>query len=535
MTRLRRLIPARRGIGALPVIVMALLMVLAFVGLAQRQFGSQVANQTYRLAMGRLAEQLADSAVEEALHVVRTHANDPGHPIFMELRGEVYPDQTAEVPLTVRAPHAERLAREAPFRGFSLEDVRADIVWQAQFSHLPYEKFGIVRCRARAGIRLGLAEKVARTVETGVDLKVVLASTPRPFDQTTVYIQDGTSLGTARSNRRMEEALKSLEAFGAERTELTRRLEARKAQVAPAGSATALLVEYGQVDLPSLGPLVHRMDEDRLVLFRVQDRVELKELDLGSAVARYEADLERVDRKLASERQSLEAAFDDAARHRDYLAALREAASKRTRFLQWLLGFQNATSEFGGDSYERLAEFHYKLELVEWKRKAFHHIKEAPGASAKAQLEALMARLGRLNGVVWVENPTETLELDGRLSELKGLLILVTSGAVRLSGTNRGAGPNDLLTVVAFGRMSVDGDVRASLVPRAGVVVPPSATIHGNLVLRDAADATALQGAVKRDPRYYSGRTTAEDASGAYPDYYLCGLGPRPVYREVER
>ncbi|MBI3894098.1 MAG: hypothetical protein HY303_21475 [Candidatus Wallbacteria bacterium] len=525
----------RAGVGALPVIVMTLLMVLAFVGFSQRYFGSQVSSQTFRLAMGRLAEQLADSAVEEALHDVRSHVNDPSDPLFQEIRLEVYAGVTGEVPLTIKTPFVERIAREAPYRGFFLEDVRADVIWQAQFSKLPYEKFGVVRCRARAGIRLGLTEKVQRTVETGVDFKIVLASTPRPFDQTTVYIEDGTSLGTSRANRRMEEALRTLEALASEKADVSRRLEARKAEVSPGGSGEALLADYSSLDIPALRPTLHRMEEENLVVFRVQDQVDLKELDMAGAVVRFESDLESVDRRLSSARTALDAAFTDATRHREYLAALKDAAGKRTRFLQWLVGYQSATSEWGGEAWSRLAEFHYKLEQVEWKRKAFHFIREGQGGSARAQLEALAARLGRLNGVVFVENPGETLELEGKLAELRGMLVLVTTGAVRLSGAGRNGGPTDFLTIVSYGRMSVDGEVHASLIPRGGVLVPASATVKGNLILHDAQDPSALQGIVKHDARYFSGRTTTEDSSGAFTDYYLCALGPRPVYREVQR
>jgi hypothetical protein len=526
---------ARAGVGALPVIVLALLLVLALVGMAQKFFGSQITGQTTRLAMGRLAEQLAGSAVEEILHHLRSHANDPADPLFLELRQEIYAGDPGEVSLTVRAPHAQGLASDQPFRGFVLEDLRADLIRQAQFSGLPYEKFGLVRCRARASIRMGLTEKVARTVETWLDVKVVLGSTPRPFDQTTVYIGDGASLDPGRANRRMEDALRALETWSTEKTDFQSQLEARKASLQPPGSAEALLEEYARLSIPRMRESLHSLEEEDVTFFRVQDSVELQELDLPGAVGRHESELDAPDRRLAATRSALQASFEQASVHRDYLAALHDAVTVRTRFLQWLVGFQSTTSEYGGEAHAELASFDRKFELVEWQRKAWHVLREGPEGSVNTQLVTLKRRLGRLNGVIVVENPSETLALEGELGEPWGMLVLVTSGRVRLNNTNRRAGAAELLTVVAQGAMEVEGEVHASLCPRERISFASGAVVKGNLILRSAANLSSFQGRVEHDPRFHSGRTTSSDSSGAFPGYYLVGFGPRPVCREVLR
>ena len=526
---------ARAGVGVLPVIVLVLLLVLALVAMSQKFFGSQITGQTTRLAMGRLAEQLAGSAVEEVLHTLRSHANDPADPLFPELRREVYAGDPSEFSLPVQAPHSQELAAAEPFRGFVLEDVRADVVRQAQFSGLPYEKYGLVRCRARAGIRMGLTEKVSRTVETWLDMKVILGTTPRPFDQTTVYIDDGASLDPARSNRRMDDALRALETWTGEKADFRQQLEAKKATIQPPGSADALLEEYGRLSIPKMRESLHPLDEEDVTFFRVQDSVELKELDLPGAVSRHESELEAPDRRLAATRSALQASFEQAALHRDYLAALQEAVAVRTRFLQWLVGFQNTTSEYGGDAHAELAGFDRKFELIEWQRKAWHILREGPDGSVNTQLVALKRRLGRLNGVIVIENPSETLALEGDLGEPWGMLVLVTSGRVRLNNTNRRAGAAELLTVVSQGAMEVEGEVHASLCPRERISLAPGAVVKGNLILRSAANLSAFQGRVEHDGRFYSGRTTSSDSSGAFPGYYLVGFGPRPVCREVQR
>ena len=65
--------------------------------------------------------------------------------------------------------------------------------------------------------------------------------------------------------------------------------------------------------------------------------------------------------------------------------------------------------------------------------------------------------------------------------------------------------------------------------------ISPSATIHGNLVLREVRDASSLQGTIIKDGRLYSGRTVPGDTSGAFLDYYYVALGPGETYRAVER
>lgn len=74
----------------------------------------------------------------------------------------------------------------------------------------------------------------------------------------------------------------------------------------------------------------------------------------------------------------------------------------------------------------------------------------------------LQARLGDVNGVVYVDNPGRPLILRGLVH--RGKTLLVTRGPVILSDVRRESREADQLTVMAFGDVSVDGRVDAILI-----------------------------------------------------------------------
>jgi len=139
-----------------------------------------------------------------------------------------------------------------------------------------------------------------------------------------------------------------------------------------------------------------------------------------------------------------------------------------------------------------------------------------------------------LNGIIFIDNPTQTLNLTG---DLPGRNIIVATGRTRINQFNPSTtnGGDDLCTVISYGPMTVEGKVNASLVPLDKVYTYPDARIHGPLVFGEVMTPSRLKGWVKRRQKFHSGRTTPSSAAGAFKDYYYVAVSPRIAYEKIKR
>src|SRR5207247_676151 len=99
------------------------------------------------------------------------------------------------------------------------------------------------------------------------------------------------------------------------------------------------------------------------------------------------------------------------------------------------------------------------------------------------QLAKLKEKIHPLNGILRVDNPTQTLTLDG---SIQGKLVIVTGqGGVKLTNFNKNERASDLITVISLGgTMTIEDEVHAALISTdRGISVKPGAVVHGLLVM----------------------------------------------------
>jgi len=501
----------RRGSGAFLAIVVVLVLLAAALGIAQMSFSRHVVGHVHRAAVGEIAALLAESAVQEAVHAVRRRVNDPADPLFVRMRQELLSATTGEFAVDVDVPRLRSMLARPANAHYTLDGLDVRVTLQRLFTRVPYEKDGVISCRASVGRRLSLTQRVVRTLTAGCEFKVALLAPPRPFDQVTLMVTD-TNYLVQGANRAIRESLRALDTLRRERD-------------AVVAHCSASSIE--SVVIPSRAQLRRRVHEfaDPLTIFSVAPTIQLERIDLPRRLEAAANGIDQVQRRYESAHERVVRDPMGAPAQSEYREALEAIVTAHRNRLETVRTFQRTFVEFSGRPRDKFADFFYKLELPEWRAKAFHRVEEAAG-DVNGQLDTLRSALNPLNGVVFVDNPTSTLDLTGPRSTFSGRVVIVTTGNVVVGGTSDVGEPDDLTTLVSFGSASVRGRCRASIIANHRVSVDPGATIVGNLVLREVRSFGALHGTVSYDGRIHSGRTSNDSSTGAFTDYYYVAVAP---------
>ena len=544
---------SRRGAGFLTWIALILLVVLGVMAWSQQRATGEATLAVSRSMAGELGQSLGQSVLEEAMHRVRSGANDPASPLFELLRKPVAAPAVGQLPLTaqVTAEYAGQMLDRPPFKAFSFTGPQAEVVYQRQLDDLPYERTGLIHYWTRVVGAAGISESVVREVHAYQELRAVLITTPRPFDEMPIY------LGRAS-------ALTDLHAANEHRAKLiaqyTRAYQALfAAHAAAQGTAkdhyAKMLGEAappGQI-AQSAPPLPEEPDAHVTALWMHGQGFALEAMDIAKRLAPMVGEGERRTREDEAASRAAVASPTSEAAHEH----MRDVASETlTLLLGEMLRVWGFTRAFTfvpradpqWDLWERRGT--ERLSYEAFRRKAFFVISEEPAwgqlGLAQPQWELLRKKVAtptgqqmELNGVVVVENETEPLTLSG---DLHGkLIVMATRGGLVLKDLNPEPLPGDSLVIVAAGGpIDISGKINAAVVatplvdagghqslPR--VTVHPETVIRGGLFLPGGVAAADWNGMVEHDDRYYSG------PEGSWHDHYYVGIAPRASFRQVVR
>lgn len=520
------------------VIVLTLVAVMTFIFIARAVFTSSVTSEVLRSSLGIQCQTLAESAAEEALVRLRESVNDPAHAIYPQFRREVYAEQNGDFAVDLELPVFDQMrSKNENLRSFYLAERGATVAFQRQFSSMPYERFGLLKVGTRVSTDLRFADTVTRRVELGIEFKVNLLSLPRPFDQTCVYIHDADGI-LRPAQQRMEDALSEIERRRSEHQELTDRVESQKDSLPFDG--TGMHSRYVGVRIPprefweAKAPPI---DAPAAVygLGRNDAGIELAELQIGESASQAHEALRQTEEACAQARTRLEGDFLNEERHNDYLEKQRIMLGAYSQLLGLMERFRATFQVYDGEKYAVLAPFGYKLGREDWRRKVTFDLDRDPeGRTPQQVFDGLLKENPRLYGVFYTSKPGAVLQLKGR--SVPGRVVLVAEEtALEVGDFNGAAGDTDLFTIVSFGSMRLSGKVHAAVMALGGCSMEPGTEIRGSLVLDRVASLADVAGRVKYERKYYSGRTTTDDTSGAFSDYYFVSLASRPVYKSVER
>lgn len=204
-----------------------ILVVVAFaVGLARHAQGGQVRSAAQTATLGSMSLDIARSALEEAGHQLARRLNDRDDPLFGSWRSGRAPADR----LALRLTHLPALLASDPLlAGFEVKDVEARVTHQEPIAMADNGLSAILRLSAQVRHR---PTGLVRRVEQERPIRICLVTTPRPFDQFTLFLLDATSIlgpapaPAARMNDRIRGAVEALRDLRRQRRQLAHDLDA---------------------------------------------------------------------------------------------------------------------------------------------------------------------------------------------------------------------------------------------------------------------------------------------------------------------
>ena len=548
----------QRGMGMVIIIVLFLLMGLAVIGLANYKFVERTTLDVGASINGDIALLHAQSAVEEAIYITSKEINDPSTELFKKIRDQAI---RGSIPWTISVPELADILNEESNARYELVDgkVNANVLLQRSFGNLLYEKYGTIEFKAKVKAKLGFARSLEREYTEHIGFRMQLISTPRPFDQASLYVQDIRGwISPGEYNDLVKKSEEDITQKTPKwREKFQNKIDKNASRIRRVESPEVLsnLLNTPPLvkDVPKFTPFQSKIIALSLVKnFNLQDlhirpklvlktnqiiqkfkEVMEKDNALDEAIEKLEnlpqkkSSIEKGKRILREEIKPLT---------REFAQLTHEFSKLNNERIQILSDFQKLVMTPGGPKAERIAVFYNKLNnLSDWETKANYVVKEQPG-DLQNNFKALFDRVSTVgdsvNGVIYVKNPSTRLKLP---DQLEGKIVIVTEGAVDINGLKPNDPSKHVLSVISYGDMRVSGSIKASLMPQGNFQVRGSLSVDGNIVFNRIVDPNQLKGQLNYDQLLHSGTTTASSDANAKRIYYYAVLEPMSVGSNIER
>jgi len=569
----------RRGFGTLLILVLVLVLFLGTLAIGHGLFSTSLSVRAHRAFAGNLALQLATNAVTAAHVVVSRAVNTPGTTLFRSCR-----ERTDAFTVTLPAADLPGLTDElARHDGYRLEDdaVSVELLQQHPVSaRVPteYDRFGVLRIRA---VVTHDVTGVVRRWSEAYDVKILAESPPRPIDGATFCMFEPSPFVDAfakdgSANESIKGAVQRLAEFESARAKFQEEYgklidaledvddEAARAPLEQLRQAVALLEAMGRtyptVRLEPSGTTdgipsaLHLFPAPPYMLCSTAAQVDLAAVNLPARVQRRVTAIQLLERQQGEAAEALQAFWDGKPKDLTPLPELQRtwcdrasaaAEAYRALLLDDYKTFQDTFVESAGAAYAALYPAFVAMQAVEYASRASAVLREGDTfgtgdeRTIGAKFDALLARGdGTLSGVLFVDNRRQTLVLD---TTFCGRLTLVVAGPLTIRRAQIADPSRDLVTIVSYGRLDVQGPVQAALVTAGSFTLGPTTAIQGSFVALSVDMGTAeaqalLAGTLVRDERLVSGPTRADGrAESIFADHQYVTVGPYPVATELER
>lgn len=531
----------RRGLSTLS-IALLIVLVVAFIQLAQHLFLARVSDHTSRVSHGIRAVEVVEAAVAETHRRLSEQLNDPAAALFAMARGRLLSEEsiTASMPLE-RLPRTTAMLRDLHGTTFKLSapDVRIEKHNPLSYRD-PLEINGVVSITAR--VETTLEPLVERRLERSWAFRLVRPMLTPPMTRASLVILRPLNLLTMPHDvnvRSVHFVRETLPGLRDQLVELIAKLEEARNQAEAAaaipmspGAAMARQVaqvlkealrSYGDLkDGPGvpnvtssltavpgrLGSLPPFPDPKQLILVSTAQEEDLSTLYLQEGLdgdfREYEGELE-VE---ARQREDVDARMQQ----KDFGAGTVQAIRSHTEACRVLLARMEAIAD-------RIGRFRARFERVEASESPLRHAELTQGWERLSPIgldEASGNPMRRAEYVV-MPDPSDSGPLQGKLenlfarlgrpeSGLHGIIVVLNQGLppVRLGGAQRGrwtlavagdldledvtlADPGqDLVTVTCRGALRCRGRIQASIVHTGQQLeIADGARIEGHLILFD--------------------------------------------------
>lgn len=537
----------RRGMGVFVVLISIILFSLFTFGLHNYLFVQRISQDVSVVSLGGIAAILAESAVSEAGAYIAQKMNTPGEMLFDKFRRQA--DGMSQFEFEIDVPLSSNIIQEWPNWNFSLtgNQVQAKVLFQRPFKDIHYEKYGALQISAEVRVKSGFSTLVKRTISVTHEFKMALITTPRPFEQMTFYLNNVTGyINATEENGRI----------GASLDAVKNNLPARRQAVFE--ELDRVHEKYG-VDVDQLKKIIQdkplnqdipplkNFPADFSIYSTIPYFTDMRHLDLPSKIQEMEpkiqASITRVQNAVeklwdtvvnAIESKDMPSDSEIKGLAQEFADSTKELSDLHVERLKYYNIFQSQVSFATGSLKTRLNNFFDKFNTAaEWRTKAFHLIDDSMD-DVNNVFNYLMSEYQPLNGIVFVDNSTQTLKIED--TAIFGKLVVVCSGNVELKNVSPYRDEEHSFTVISYGKMKLSGTVIASLCPMNGYeLTSVSTTLKGNLVLPQVFDTKQFKGNLSYNELIFSGTTSESSDMNAKLPYYFIALGPRIIDRNFVR
>jgi hypothetical protein len=559
---------------------MSVLVIISLYAMSMSIRSQGVSLQVRKAQATESCENYARMALEEAVYRLRSHAADPGHPVFDLLRkegaGEELHFKPEDLPRT-----REEMARTPKFSfdGVDVETLRWAPIAEDVGEAVGYEAVGVLRVSTRV-----IGPKGASSYqEAEYGYRTSLTSAPRPFDtftfrlsKTELLLSEGAFRGDANETIRwaatmlgraegelkaaqgnLQRALDDAQDKLSNLSVLASSSDRRKLQDAISGlgailqSLQALLAPSHWPATPpwtvlpgggdSLGKknTLHEFFSP-LAVHSFADRLDLTALDLPSQITPLVQDVlgrESLRKGAAAALQAAQGSGNPLALVASFQAFLdileKDVGAYHSMLLTYKV-FQDQLIEAAGQDRQTLLAREQRLRPEEARRRA-DFLFEGKG-QAKQAARFLRGRPAP-SGTVYVDDPSEPLRVN--VEGLRGRLVIFSKGKMVVERATLDDPKIDLLVCISDQEIRLtQGAEQVAIVSPKGRYRGSGTSFQGGLVLgdlptREAIDRT-LKGVLTRLPSIQ----TSPNGSLRPPPSPVAvhvAIGPAALYRRSAR
>ena len=296
---------------------------------------------------------------------------------------------------------------------------------------------------------------------------------------------------------------------------------------------------------------LHLFPRQPLLLYTNEDFVDLAELNLPDKVKfRFEKIEEAFDklRQTLKEVERMEKKVSPSQlvpyvkRYHDDVLYL--ADQYRGLLIDDYKKFQDALIEAAGEDYRRFEPYLAQLDKKDLMGKATTGLYEKDPFDMNdkrpisTKVDDLFARGPAYNGILFVSNPSQELIIN---RTFRGRLVLVVEGDVTIRRATVDDLNKDVLTIICFGRMSVEGSVQATLMTWGSYRCQPGLTIDGAVIFKRVnfvagKPGEVMTGKFNKNDKMRAGPTVEKgEQSKVYLDAMHFSLAPSPGVVNMER
>ena len=554
----------KSGHGTLLVLVLALLMLLAVMGVAHGFFSSSVVKQNQYATKGDVAIDLAANALTEAHQLIAKNINLPSSKHFSLFRKNLG-SFTFSVPLSALPVFFAELKEQKCF-SLVADEVKVNVLGQVSTSKmLPTEWDRAGRIRLSASI-IHKKSHVTRRLAHIYDFRISLPALARPLDQHTLVIGDGRPLVTtyANANETINGTYKRL-------AELKEVLNERKKDLENGVNELAANEEK-KAALPTLQLAkdeCQRLLDDWPVLKEVKpfprvpftmtcqdEEIALAAIDLPSKIRRRDGLIKSLEKRQSDSYQSLCQKLQLCANGKEEADSVLKALELWCKELKALAGEYEALLHDDYLAFQRSFAISIKEDealfdciFSSWspddliyKSTAVLYDgdvhKNGDLRSLNTKFHHLINRGPAFSGVLYVMNKHEELRIN---STFKGQLLLVVEGDCVVERALVADKARDIITIISLGRLAVEGKMEGAIAAKGTLLIDSAASITGTLVItrpdfKNLPSGNVFAGNLKRDERLLTGPQEADGRLGTVKVHRLYAtLGPFPVGVEAVR